>query len=104
MASVPTAGNLQAYRIIVVDDAKQRAQLCAACLNQSQVQEAPVCLVFLAAPKDSAVRYRSRGEYLYCIQDAANACMMTSLLCAENGLGSCWVGAFKDPQVLEVFF
>lgn len=101
---MPTAGNLQAYRIIVVDDAKQKSQLCAACLNQSQIQEAPVCLVFLAAPKDSSIKYRSRGEYLYCIQDATNACMMTSLLCTENGLGSCWVGAFRDSEVLQVLY
>ena len=88
--------------MVVVTDPSRRSELCAACLNQEQVREAPVSIVFLAAPLESARKYHSRGKYLYSIQDATNACMMTSLLCTDKGLGTCWVGAFHDDKVSSV--
>lgn len=74
-----------------------------ACHKQEQVLEAPVCLIFLADRSESMNKYRERGFYLYSVQDATNACMMTSLLCADEGLGTCWVGAFNDEKVSKVF-
>jgi nitroreductase len=101
---VPTAGNIQAYRIVVVRDPSIKNNLYIAARKQVQVLKAPVCLVFFAAQEESQEKYRSRGTNLYSIQDATNACMMTALACAEEKLGTCWVGSFSDEDVIKVYF
>ena len=47
----PSAGNLQAYQIVVIDEVNARAALAAAALGQHFVAEAPVVLVFCASPE-----------------------------------------------------
>lgn len=95
----PSAGNLQAYEIVVVRDAARRAALARAALGQQQVAQAPVVLVFLAHPARSSTKYGKRGAELYCIQDATIACAHAQLAVTAVGLGSCWVGAFKPNAV-----
>src|SRR4030042_6901255 len=68
----PSAGNLQAYKICVVKDRKVREELSRAA-NQEFLAEAPVILVFLADPAQSAQKYGSRGEKLYSLQAATIA-------------------------------
>jgi hypothetical protein len=60
---------------------------------------APVVLVFLANPSGSAAKYGRRGETLYAVQDATIACAYAQLGARNAGLGSCWVGAFRERQV-----
>ncbi len=99
--SAPSAGDLQAYEIVVVRDKSVRAKLARAALGQWFIAEAPVDLVFLANPERSRVRYGRRGEVLYCIQDATIAATFAMLAATSLGLGTCWVGAFSDEAVLE---
>ncbi|KAA6386714.1 MAG: FMN reductase (NADPH) [Streblomastix strix] len=101
IANVPTAGNLQAYRIVVVTDPRVKHALQKAAHNQDQVGEAAADLVFLADETKEA-KYGRRGRELYSVQDATNACMIASLAAAEQGLGTCWVGAFDEAKVSEV--
>jgi hypothetical protein len=101
-STVPTAGNLQSYRIVVVTDPKVKAALHAAAHRQDQVLHAPYVLVFLADDARCSEKYKRRSS-LFSVQDATNACMMTSLACAEEGLGTCWVGAFHDDAVAAVY-
>lgn len=97
----PSAGNLQAYRIIIVTDATIRARLDAASGNQGSVKEAPVVLVFCAHPERSATRYGSRGEELYCVQDTTIACAYAQLATTALGLGSVWIGAVFEPEAVR---
>jgi len=98
--SAPSAGNLQGYKICVVKDRQAREKIASAA-NQEFVAEAPVVLVFFADPDQSAQKYRSRGEKLYCLQDATIACSYAQLAVADLGLGSVWVGAFDEEAVSE---
>jgi nitroreductase len=98
----PSAGNLQAYRIFVVRDGKRRQALAAAALGQEFVAQAPVVLVFCAEPMRSAIKYGDRGERLYSLQDATIAAAFASLAAADAGLGTVWVGAFREDAVRQV--
>jgi len=99
--SAPSAGNLQAYRIVVVRDPGVMRKLADACWGQRFVAEAPVSLVFLSEPAVSARRYGSRGAELYSLQDATIACAFAMLAAHALGYGTCWVGAFNDEAVLR---
>jgi nitroreductase len=39
---------------------------------------------------------------LYCLQDTAGAIQNIHLLAHSLGLGSCWIGAFKEEKAREV--
>lgn len=97
----PSAGNLQAYEIFQVEEPRSLRLLARAALDQFFIAQAPVALVFFASPPRSAVRYRRRGESLYCLQDATIACAYAQLAAHALGLGSVWVGAFDDRLVIE---
>lgn len=99
--SAPSAGNLQAYEIVVVKGEGQKERLAEAALGQGFISGAPVVLVFLASPGRSARKYGERGRGLYCILDAAIAASYAQLAAAALGLGSVWVGAFDDRAVRE---
>lgn len=100
--SAPSAGNLQAYEIVVVKDAKRKQQLAQAAYGQTFIAQAPVVLVFVQNPQRSSIRYGQRGVTLYSLQDATIACTFAHLAATALGLGSCWVGAFDDDAVARV--
>ncbi len=97
----PSAGNLQAYEIVVVRDVDRKKALAEAAVHQTFIAEAPVVMVFLANPARSQWRYGRRGAQLYCIQDATISCAYAQLAAAALGLGSCWVGAFYEKEILK---
>ncbi len=97
----PSAGNLQAYQVYVVRDPEVRRRLDAASGSQGPVAQAPVVLVFCAAPARSAARYGAKGEQLFCIQDATVACAYAQLAATALGLASVWIGAVHEPEVVK---
>lgn len=98
----PSAGNRQAYEIVLVRDAARKQQLVKAAWDQTFIAEAPVVLVFLAAPDRNLDRYAERGAQLYCVQDATIACAYAELAATALGLSCCWVGAYDDTAVAGV--
>lgn len=92
----PSAGDLQAYEVVVVKDPMLKGKLAKAALGQNFVSEAPVCFVFVAYPDRSSKKYGRRGSELYCIQDAAIATTYAMLAAISLGLSSTWVGAFDE--------
>jgi nitroreductase len=92
----PSAGDLQAYEVIVVKDPMLKDKLAKAALDQSFVSEAPVCFVFVAYPERSSRKYGRRGSELYCVQDATIATTYAMLAATSLGLSSTWVGAFDE--------
>jgi nitroreductase len=98
----PTAGNLQAYEVVVVRDSSRRAALAAAAGGQPWVEAAPVVLGFVARPETSAARYGLRGADLYAVQDATIAATYAMLAATSLGLGTVWVGAFDTEAVAGV--
>jgi len=47
-------------------------------------------------------RYGERGKKLYSICDVATSVENMLLLAYEQGLGSCWVGAFDEKKVSRI--
>jgi nitroreductase len=97
--AAPSAGDLQAYRILVATSKADRDALRAAAHDQEFVSEAPVCLVFCADPERSASKYDDRGRSLYAVQDATIAATYAQLAVAASGMASTWVGSFDEEQV-----
>lgn len=100
--SAPSAGDLQAYRILVVHDAEKRQALSSAAEQQAFIAEAPVCLVFCADPQRSAAQYGERGRTLYAVQDTTIAAAYAQLAVVAAGMGSTWVGYFDADRVREI--
>ncbi|HOK47272.1 MAG TPA: nitroreductase family protein, partial [Bryobacteraceae bacterium] len=98
----PSAGNRQAFEIVLVRDRVRRTALARASLEQWFIAEAPVVLVFVAAPRHNRSRYGRRGAELYAVQDATIACAHAHLAAAALGLGSCWIGAFDEEAVAKL--
>ncbi len=98
----PSAGNLQAYVILVIRKPETKLALSRAALNQDSLVQAPVVLAFFARQQMSAAKYKRRGEELYSVQDATIACAYVQLAAVELGLGTVWVGAFDDDTVKHI--
>jgi nitroreductase len=100
--SAPSAGDLQAYRIMVIGSAEKRQALSGAAQQQEFIAEAPVCLVFCAEPERSAEKYGERGRSLYAIQDTTIAAAYAQLAIVAAGMASTWVGYFDEDKVREI--
>lgn len=99
MLRAPSAGDLQAYAVVIVRDAERRARLAKAAGQQLFLAQAPVVLVVFADPRRSAARYDRRGERLYALQDATIAASHAQLAAHALDYGTVWVGAFYDREV-----
>ena len=100
--AAPSAGDLQAYQIIVITEPADREALREVADNQSFISEAPVCLVFCSDPYRSAAHFGDRGADLYALQDATIAASYAQLAVVAAGLGSTWVGYFKEREVARL--
>ncbi|MDZ4261932.1 MAG: nitroreductase family protein [Pseudomonadota bacterium] len=100
--SAPSAGDLQAYKIIVVSNPEKRQALANAAEGQSFISAAPVCLVFCADPQRSATQYGERGQKLYAVQDTTIAAAYAQLAVVAAGMGSTWVGYFDEEKVRTI--
>jgi len=98
----PSAGDLQAYEIILIRDEKKKSMLAKAAWNQDFIADAPVIMVVCANQKRSSARYGKRGIELYCINDASIAASYILLASTALGLGSVWIGAFDDSEVSKI--
>ena len=98
----PSAGNIQPWEFIVVRKPKIKRKLVEAALDQTFIEEAPVVIVVCANENCSSQRYGIRGKTLYCIQDTAAAIQNIHLTAYSLGLGTCWVGAFREEKAREI--
>lgn len=98
----PSAGNLQAYEIIIVRDTATIRRLAKASFNQDFMAQAPVVLVFCADPARSGAKYGRAGEELYSVQDAIIAVAYAQLAATALGLATCWIGAFRAEEVAQL--
>ena len=72
----PTAGNIQDFRIIIVQNDVTRKKLAEASLQQYWMEQAPVYLVLCSDIKRGKQFYGSRGERLYAVQHTGAAAML----------------------------
>jgi nitroreductase len=98
----PSAGNLQAWEFVVVRGSETKRRLAEAALGQMFVAEAPVVIVTCRNLERNAGKYGGRGRDFYNLIDASFA-SLTILLAAHNeGLGACFVGAYRDDEVSRI--
>ncbi|MFP4615016.1 MAG: nitroreductase family protein [Thiohalorhabdus sp.] len=90
----PSAGDLQAYHLVVVRDGDLRGRL-AEHSGEDFLAEAPVNIVVCADPERSAARFGKRGRELFALQDATIAATYIQLAAVAEGLGSAWAGGFE---------
>jgi nitroreductase len=97
----PSAGNMQDWEFILVEDVEQKEKIAQACY-QSFVAKAPWIVVICTNLEKAEMAYGERGVHLYSIQDTA-ACAENFLLGAlEKGLEGCWIGAFDEESISEI--
>jgi len=94
----PSARNMQEWKFVVVRDAELRKKLVPACKGQGFVSEAPVVIAACAVKHDHVM---TCGQYAYPIDLAVGVDHMT-LAAVEEGLGTCWLGAFYEDRVREI--
>ena len=94
----PSAGNRQAWHFFVVTDAARRAALKEA-YAKDWLTNAPVVIV--ACAKTGAAWKRSDGVS-YAFVDVAIAFDHLTLAAQAEGLGTCWIGAFKPAELRKV--
>ena len=95
----PSAGNRQEWRFIIVRDKSKRDRLMQAAKGQAFVREAPVVIACCA--DEPTQHIMTCGQLCYPI-DVAIAIDHMTLKAVEEGLGTCWVGAFYEDKVKEI--
>ena len=98
----PSAGNIQPWEFIIVRKPRINRRLVEAALGQMFIEEAPVVIVVCADEERSSQGYGVRGKTLYCIQDTAAAMQNIHLTAYSLGLGTCWVGAFREEETRKI--
>lgn len=98
----PSAGNVQPWEFVVATSPNTKRNLSLAAYGQKDLEEASIVIVVCANQKRAQESYRERGKTLYCFQDTAAAIQNIMLTACSLGLGSCWIGAFKEDQIKKV--
>lgn len=93
----PSARNMQDWKFVVVKDQEQRQRLAEAAKNQEFVGQAPVVI----AACGTSEYVMTCGQLTYPI-DVAIAVDHMTLAAVEEGLGSCWIGAFHEDKVKAI--
>jgi len=98
----PSAGNIQPWEFIIVRKPEIKRRLAEAALDQTFIEEAPIVIVVCANENRSSQGYGIRGKTLYCLQDTAAATQNILLAAYSFGLGTCWIGAFREEEAREI--
>ena len=94
----PSANNMQPWKFVVVTDSKRRQELARAANRQTFVGQAPVVIAAVATNPESIM---SSGIPRYAV-DLAIAVDHMTLAAVDEGLGTCWIGAFSQQRVKEI--
>ncbi len=95
----PSACNFQPWHFVVVKDAATKIKLAQMCKGQSFVATAPVVVV--CCGKKYRNPYNWMGESMFLI-DVAIAIDHMTLMARNEGIGSCWIGAFYHEPIKKL--
>ncbi|GLI53587.1 nitroreductase family protein [Thermodesulfovibrio yellowstonii] len=98
----PSAGNLQARKFYFIKNKEIKIKLAQASLSQMFIADAPLVIIGCIDKEKIYSRYGERGVNLYAIQDVACSITNAMLVAHENGLGTVWVGAFREEEVSKI--
>jgi nitroreductase len=94
----PSGNNRQPWRFVVVQDAQQRQKLVDACCGQKFIATAPVVIVAVGLTPDRIMTCGVPGDAV----DVSIALEHIALAAVEQGLGTCWIGAFDQDKIRQV--
>ena len=94
----PSASNRQDWKFIVVRSKGTKKKLAKAAFGQSFIGEAPVVIVACGTEPKTTM---ACGQPAYTV-DVSIACSFMILQAYELGLGTCWIGAFKEDQTRKI--
>jgi nitroreductase len=96
----PSGKNLQPWKFILVKEETLKQRLVEASFMQSFIAEAPVVVVACGFPDRC---YSRMGNYMKSWPvDVAIAVEHMILQAQEEGLGTCWIGAFEEGEVKSI--
>ena len=94
----PSAHNSQDYKFVVVKDKSKRKKLALAASEQRFILEAPVIIVAVSLNPEHMM---DSGVPAYAM-DLAVAVDHMTLAAVEEGLGTCWIGAFSQEEIKRI--
>lgn len=94
----PSAANRQEWRFIVVKNKETREKLVEAANGQTFVGKAPVTIVACSTESE---RVMPCGQPAYTV-DLSIAVSFMILEATEQGLGTCWLGAYDEEKVRNI--
>lgn len=94
----PSASNRQDWKFIVVREKETRKKLARAAFGQSFIGEAPVVIVACGTEPKAIM---ACGQPTSTV-DVSIACAFMILEAYEQGLGTCWIGAFNEDEVRKI--
>ena len=97
----PSAGNLQTFSFVVVNDKDKKNKIAEASLKQFWMNQAPIFIVICSDIQKLETYYKERGTK-YADQNAGATAMLIELKAADLGLASCWVNVFDQERVSKI--
>jgi len=94
----PSASNRQEWKFIIVSNKDSRKKLAKAAFGQSFIEEAPVVIVACGTESKAML---SCGQPTHTV-DVSIACAYIILQAHELGLGTCWIGAFREDETKKI--
>jgi nitroreductase len=96
----PSGKNLQPWKFIIVKDQGLKHSLAEASRKQFFIAKAPVIIVACGYPHKC---YQHQGNYMKSWPiDVTCAIDHLMLQAQEDGLGTCWIGAFEEKDVKQL--
>lgn len=93
--AAPSAGNEQPWDFLVVRERRLLEAVTEVHPYANMLKEAPAAIVVCADPR------RGKYPFDYWIQDCAAATQNILLAAAGDGLGTCWLGVYPQPERVE---
>ncbi len=100
--SAPSAGNLQSWKIIVVEDNAVKNKVGHAAFDQTWICTAPIIIIVCANKSKITRAYGIRGEMLYSPQECGMLMQNIQLAAHNFGIATCIVGAFDEKEISEI--
>ncbi len=98
----PSAGNTQPWAFVLAASDRTKQGLSRAAYGQKSIEDASVVFVVCVDEKTAEEAYGPRGKNLYCYQDTAAAIENILLAACAMGLGTCWIGAFREEETRKI--
>ena len=96
----PSAKNIQPWKFIVIKNPEIKKALVTACRNQEFIAQAPIVICAVALEK---IAWGNMGGYWSSYPVDITIALDHMILAATNeGLGTCWIGAYNEVEVKRI--